>query len=312
MAVTALWVLAVLALLAAGTAQQTRYAVKAEGLRQATVQARALALSGVSCGWRLLDGLAPFQALSQPWSVDAGPWRRVELASGHFSLGCEPASADSGRCFLLVDEERKINLNTAPAAVLERLPGLESGQVAALLDWRDEDGAVGPGGAEDGYYAGMGRACKDGPLESIEELALVRGMGPETVRRLAPWVTVFGEGRVNINTAPVEVLEALGGDRGLALKIQRFRQGADGIDGTADDRVFESLEKVRVDLAEREDIGLEEAVVLDRILRSGDVRSRHFRLVSRGYAADGAVHRIEAVGRYRDDGPLEVVSWREY
>ena len=187
MAVTALWVLAVLALLAAGLGQQARYAVKAEGLRHDAAQARALALSGVSCGWRLLDGLGPVQALSDPWSADRDRWRRVRVGAGHFSLGCGPAAADSVDCFLLVDEERKINLNTAPAAVLERLPGLGPGQVAALLDWRDADGAVGPGGAEDGYYAGLGRACKDGPLQSVEEWALVRGMTPAALTDLMYW-----------------------------------------------------------------------------------------------------------------------------
>ena len=87
----------------------------------------------------------------------------------------------------------------------------------AIKDWIDADSEVTATGAENAYYQGLGKSysVRNGPMESIDELLMVRGVTRElfhgTSERpgLARFLTVQGEGSININTAPKEVLRAL-------------------------------------------------------------------------------------------------------
>jgi len=87
----------------------------------------------------------------------------------------------------------------------------------AIKDWIDADSEVTATGAENAYYQGLGKSysVRNGPMESVDELLMVRGVTRElfygTPERpgLSLFLTVQGEGSVNINTAPKEVLRAL-------------------------------------------------------------------------------------------------------
>jgi general secretion pathway protein K len=87
----------------------------------------------------------------------------------------------------------------------------------AIQDWLDPDDEVTGGGAEGAYYAGLPQPyeAKNAPLDCIEELLMVKGMtrelfyGTAELTGLVRCLTVFGDGRININTAPVPVLLAL-------------------------------------------------------------------------------------------------------
>ena len=52
--------------------------------------------------------------------------------------------------------------------------------MAAVADWEDADNLLHLDGAESDYYAGLSvpYACKNAPMEHIEELLLVRGVTP--------------------------------------------------------------------------------------------------------------------------------------
>lgn len=87
--------------------------------------------------------------------------------------------------------------------------------VAVLIDWIDENHDPEENGAEDSYYQQLDPPynSKDGPLDSFEELSLVKGFSPEVLKKLAPHVTVYAQGgeTLNINTASREVLSSWGG-----------------------------------------------------------------------------------------------------
>lgn len=83
----------------------------------------------------------------------------------------------------------------------------------AVLDWIDADDDVTfPGGAESAAYMaapGPTRAANQ-RLVQLEELHRVAGFNAELLGRLRPFVTVLPtRSKVNINTAPAEVLAAL-------------------------------------------------------------------------------------------------------
>ena len=89
------------------------------------------------------------------------------------------------------DESTRLNLNTLSLAdqavenggraLLLALPGMTEEIADAILDWLDEDDEPREFGAEADYYSGLSPpyAPKNGPLDTIEELLLVRGVTPE-------------------------------------------------------------------------------------------------------------------------------------
>jgi type II secretory pathway component PulK len=69
-----------------------------------------------------------------------------------------------------------MNLNSASSDMLLRMPNMTAELADAILDWRDEDADVSPGGAESEYYLLQAEPyyCKDAPFEAVEEVLLLR------------------------------------------------------------------------------------------------------------------------------------------
>jgi len=133
------------------------------------------------------------------------------------------------------DEGGKINLNSASEETLTNLfavLGFSGSRlrtmVDSLLDWRSRGEQARAFGAKSEYYLGLNPpyVAKNGRLDVVEELAWVRGFeGLALLPRLGNWLTVAGGGAVNINTAPLEVLQALGFPPDLAHTLVVRRQG---------------------------------------------------------------------------------------
>lgn len=200
--VAALGVVMVAALgLAAATARELRRT----GDTLAGLQADALVRSGVATATSLLaePGLR-----DEPDTLRA-LWARP---TGRHELGVGWVEAD------VEDEARRLDL-TAPeheAALVRLLQELrlDPGLADALADWTDTDDVARPRGAEQAWYADRRPALAptNRPLGTLGELRAVRGFTPAVLARLRPFVSVAGEGRVNPNTAPREVLRAWLGD----------------------------------------------------------------------------------------------------
>jgi len=105
----------------------------------------------------------------------------------------------------------------------------------ALADWIDQDEEQRPDGAEDPYYKSLAEpySCRNGGMAAPEELLLVKGVTPAIVygnqerEGILPYVTILGEdGKVNLNAAPLPVLQALSADMTpeLAQELIDFRE----------------------------------------------------------------------------------------
>lgn len=89
--------------------------------------------------------------------------------------------------------------------------------VDAVEDWIDEDDEVTGFGAEDIYYKGLEEPypCKNGPLDCIDELLMIKGItgnlyyGTDEIPGIVNYLTIYGDGKININTAPKLILKAL-------------------------------------------------------------------------------------------------------
>lgn len=244
MLVMALWTLALLSVFSVSLGFGVRQ--KAALLNRLTTldAVYPIAYSGVELAKSLVksDTNTDVDIFTDAW---ASGERKIELSGGSFVLATDGA-------WPVVDEERKVNLNNTSSEVLVRLlvrvSGLDKEQAEELgynlLDWMDSDAFFGHPqyGAEDPYYTSLPEpyACKDAPYETMDELLLVKGMTRDTFERLRPFITVYGMGQVNVNTAPREVLAALGFSVEAVEAIRKFRAGSDEVDGTGDDYFFTS------------------------------------------------------------------------
>lgn len=117
--------------------------------------------------------------------------------------------------------------------LLDRL-GLPTDLCDSVADWIDSDDSTRAGGAESTFYQALSPpySAKNAPLETYEELRMVSGFNETILRKLNPYLTVYADSngsiysKVNINTAPVELLAALDEQMTdeLAARIVEYRK----------------------------------------------------------------------------------------
>jgi general secretion pathway protein K len=223
----------------------------------------------------------------------------VAVGEGTYTVSYSYRDAKAGELknhYGVEDEEGKININVLDAKVLSTF-FQKAGEIEqeladeisySVVDWRDTDNSLSHPeyGAENDYYEGLESPyeAKDYKFESIEELLLVRGMTPELFEKVKPFVTIYGTGVVNINTAPREVLAGLGMEDDLADKIMLFRTGADLEQGTPDDNVFTQLGNWDAELGKRVKMTDNDISLLNQIVATErlGINSLNFRIRSLG------------------------------
>lgn len=185
----------------------------------ASQQAGMLAESGIAGGIKLLQ-VSTSLRLNEPYSSLLEPWAQPQSLD-----------ADNGTVTVTIEEESgKIDLNAATSqtgtpddwqknALLRLFDNLKLSRdlYDPLADWADNDDTPRPSGAEKNYYGTLKPPLQvhNDKLETLEELALVKGYTPEVLAKLRGLVTVYGmangvaAAKININTAPKEVLMSL-------------------------------------------------------------------------------------------------------
>lgn len=189
--------------------------------------------------------------------------------------------------------------------------------VAALIDWVDEDDKVtvldfillgDREGAESDYYEDLEPSyqAKNAPFDTRGELLLVRGIDREVfygreageegeVRAgLSKYVTVYGEGKININTAPLAVLQ------GLDIEIDEV---------LAQDLIDERREREFKKIADIKNVeGITEEIFrrIEGLITTDE--SRFFSVEAWGRVRE-TTKLIEAVV-HRKAGDFEIIYWR--
>jgi type II secretory pathway component PulK len=170
--IVTMWILLVLAglVLVLGRAARVEGDRSANGLAEG--QAAAVEEGAIQYVLARVDGL---QGQTPP-DADT-PCEAVQVGDGAFWI-LRPTSDDNrAYSYGITDEAAKVNLNTATLDMLSKLPGMTPEFAASIVDWRDADSNVTPGGAESEYYLMLPDPyeCKNSPLETVEELFLIRG-----------------------------------------------------------------------------------------------------------------------------------------
>jgi Tfp pilus assembly protein PilX len=301
-----LWTLAILVLLSLSLGYTTALEQRLVSYQRDRLTALYLAKAGYQRALVELERDPPAQADSylDSWAHNPETFREASLGPGSFTVSYPVPGPDGSAdvAYGVVDEDRKININTAPKAILARLPGMTEDLADALLDWRARRTSL--------------VVIEDRPFKVLEELWLVERMSPEVRQGLQPFVTVYSDGKVNLNTAPEAVLTAVGMSAGLMSKVLRFRGGRDGIRGTGDDQSFTTLGSAGQELNAFDSLTPLEAAQLSNLITQNrfKVASSVFRIHAQGTVRDGKITRaVEGVVR-RGTGPsrpVALLSWHE-
>jgi competence ComEA-like helix-hairpin-helix protein len=182
-----LWCLVLLSLVVIGVLHSARMdllVVKNYGDR---IQAHYLAVAGIEKAKALLYQDARERSRSARNHSgglfdSAEQFRDIRLGRGEFRVFHRGRPDEGGGVLYGVsDEESRLNVNNASADELGKLNEMTPDIVAAITDWRDQDNAVSPGGAEAEYYLSLQPPYqpRNGSLQTIRELLMVRGISPQ-------------------------------------------------------------------------------------------------------------------------------------
>lgn len=242
---------------------------------------------------------------SRPFSSDSDLWatpKRFESEEGSVTVTIEEESGKINLNNLVLPNGMESDVWKPVVEQLFRTLRIPADTIPALADWIDTDDTPRSGGAERIHYAGLTPQLvpSNRPLETVEELMGVRGMGPSPFERLKPFITVYSDAPsspstpVNVNTAPREVLTALD-ERitpELADRIIRRRQ-ENPFRSPAELATVPGLESIAIPLAARTTV----KGSVFRITAAAEVR--------------GVTRIVEQVTRI-NGGSITTLYWREY
>lgn len=172
--------------------------------------------------------------------------------------------------------------------------------VDCLLDYVDADNIQRLNGREDdGSYHPANRE-----LRSVEELSRVSGTAPLTSQ--AGWqddLTVYSQGPIDLASASAEILALLPGLSEIRIRqFVQYRQGPDGIDGTADDQPFANLGAIQ------QFLGLTSAQ-FGELGSLVNYQDSTLRVISEGHS--GNVTRQMIVIVRKGGSKPQILSWKE-
>jgi DNA uptake protein ComE-like DNA-binding protein len=186
--VAVLWCMILLGLFVTSLLHSTRLNLRVAKNSSSAIEAHYLALAGVERTKALIfqeakSLKASGQIRPSAHLNDPGSFRDVQFGKGMFRV-VRPGMEDEGAGNLVHGvsaEESRLNVNVASEEELRKVRGLSGPVAAAILDWRDGDSELTPGGAEREEYAARSPPYvpRNQPLESLKELLMVRGVTPE-------------------------------------------------------------------------------------------------------------------------------------
>lgn len=193
---------------------QARADLRAAGNFRDDLKAFYLARSAVAAGEAILkEDLRisnKYDGLDELWAY---PVPEYPLGDGTLAGG-------------ITDEQGKININSlleTGGKVSKESPRKKQLQllfehlqlkpelVDPIVDWIDSNSEPEQHGAEADFYQQMtpSYSIKDGPLDTLQELHMIKGISDEVYNKISPYLTVYGDGKINVNTADILVIRSL-------------------------------------------------------------------------------------------------------
>ncbi len=197
-----LWILSILMLMA-GSFSLT---MRRESAGVMTIKANAEANAQAQAGLAIAEAMLLHEDESKRWRIDGSIYEiETETAKTRIRIQSETGKIDINSV-----------TNTLLHQVMTRAPIATQDQLKlenAILDWRDEDEATRPFGAEKTEYhaAKLHHAPRNKPFRSLEELQMLHGMTVDVFEWMKTIFTVYAAGQteVDLNLANRNVLNVL-------------------------------------------------------------------------------------------------------
>ena len=244
-----LWILAILMLLTVSLAYRSRMEIRLSSTSSKRIRAQETAKEGIGRVSRILkDDKNAYDALNEEWALSHG---------------------EDTIIYTILDEERKININTASEDLISAIPGMED-IASEIIDNK--------------------------PFETTHMF----------FPSIEPLATVYGHGKLNINTAPEEVLEiflsGLAHPATLKDKIILYRQN----------NIFESTAAIKASLLP---YGLtpEEQAAIDSMITNNliDIKSSCFRVSLKAVYEQKYKFSVDSVLFKSGDDGIKIIYWCE-
>lgn len=271
-----------------------------------SVQAVRMARSGVEGAIGVLKSDdASFDTIRDAWAMGL-----PAIGTGDGTLEVKIADEDAKIAVNLLIGTNGIGVNKdleqQLRTLIEKLGG-KAEIVDALIDWIDvNDEVSGSAGAEEEAYREQGYVVKNGPLDSIDELLLVKGFDKELLfdLKLSEYLTVapVSDGKININTAPPEVLRVVLGTRTVLLPVPLNDGDIDDIVRYREEHEFRSVKD------------------LEQVVKISSTQMASITPLIKVSSSFFAVHSVYTVGRVsknvdallkREGQTVTTLAWRE-
>ncbi len=262
--IVALWTLVLLSLIVGSFA----FEVNLEGMlvshKRKKFHAEVLALSGLEYARAILDKQQEAKQLEiEDMDEDKDGFMQSALYTKRGLVSTSSIKFENGGKFDITIESAEGGLNVN---LLNREDWLDIFEMAnvpstdwdemidCLEDWIDPGDLHSLNGAEsdDPFYEEQGYPVKNGPLDSVEELLLVKSWGPDIlygrpadeendeIFGIAYFLTVWGDGRLNLNSASIDAMRAAGMTDEHIAEVLDGLAGEDGERYNTDDGLTES------------------------------------------------------------------------
>ncbi|HMP90000.1 MAG TPA: type II secretion system protein GspK [Kiritimatiellia bacterium] len=323
--VVSVWVILILSLIISSMAFDMQVEANVAGFQRKRVKAQYLARAGMEWATAALTRQVT-ESQDEELVLSPGQDEQLVVASINLSrgVGVSGIEKDLGEGKFIVDilpEESRRNVNLLTEddwkEILDQA-GVENTRwpelIDCFMDWIDDNDNHRLHGAEsdDPFYKNRGYEVKNAPLDTVDELLLIKGFdesllfgGPSPENEnviysgIAGWLTTWGDGKVNVNTASREVLLTLPDIEDYVIDaILEYRTGLDGLPNTKDDG-FRDIQEVMSKTGLAQDL----ANLITTTER------KFLRVVSIG-EVDGVRNGIWAVLQAGDRGVIPVY-WRE-
>lgn len=265
--VVVLWILIIIALIVSMFAFEMRLEAKMITLQRKRFKADQLALAGVEMAKAMLAYKANEKEKTK------GPvGERLSHEDPYLNEAAKIADGvpvnfsenfGNGTVTLHIDyEEGRRNISKLQPAdwrLLFKQAGIPNtrwdAMISCLTDWQDPDDLYTLNGAEsdDPFYKKRGYECKNAPVDTVDELLLIKNWGEEvlygtppgektdeSITGIASQLTTWGSGKINPNSASLEVLNSLNIPDATIEAIMEMRLGPDGKAETADDGITQA------------------------------------------------------------------------
>ena len=222
-------------------------------------------------------------------------WAIPKNIYGEGNLTADDSLKHDEASYIITDEERFININTAPKELLDNMKAMSKPLARKIWTRRTKEENT-----DEGII----------PFSCIEELRYLHGvdeddwLGTAKKTGLKDLLTVWG-GLINVNTASRDVLMCVPGVKeGDIDAILNIRAGADGKLNTGDDRGFINLEDMSVKTGVRGD-------TRDALNTYCACDSAFFKITGLATRRAGRIRAVCSAVVTFGEGGLQTVDWQE-